>query len=260
MIGLFIFDYIITFFDRLSLAYFMGSSTVGMYGANFDLIKQILLFLMIIQSFILYPQINKAYETGDNKQLNKLLTFNLNIFLTVFIPLSLMVIYFNQFISEIFIGDKFTEYSPQLIPLFAVMFFIWGTKIYHFDYYFQLKEKTHYPMLILGLGSMLNIGFNILLIPKYGILGAAYATIIVYFVIFILSVMISKKLIKIDFKLSILIKVVIFLSLSIAAVNLPLISDLNVIFKIMIFLAAYSLLTLKYNFKELKPHLKSIYN
>ena len=99
MIGLFIFDYIITFFDRLSLAYFMGSSTVGMYGANFDLIKQILLFLMIIQSFILYPQINKAYETGDNKQLNKLLTFNLNIFLTVFIPLSLMVIYFNQFIS-----------------------------------------------------------------------------------------------------------------------------------------------------------------
>jgi O-antigen/teichoic acid export membrane protein len=231
-----------------------------MYGANFDLIKQILLFLMIIQSFILYPQINKAYETGDNKQLNKLLTFNLNIFLTVFIPLSLMVIYFNQFISEIFIGDKFTEYSPQLIPLFAVMFFIWGTKIYHFDYYFQLKEKTHYPMLILGLGSMLNIGFNILLIPKYGILGAAYATIIVYFVIFILSVMISKKLIKIDFKLSILIKVVIFLSLSIAAVNLPLISELNAIFKIMIFLAAYSLLTLKYNFKELKPHLKSIYN
>ena len=80
MIGLFIFDYIITFFDRLSLAYFMGSSTVGMYGAYFDLIKQILLFLMIIQSFILYPQINKAYETGDNKQLNKLLTFNLNIF------------------------------------------------------------------------------------------------------------------------------------------------------------------------------------
>ena len=140
------------------------------------------------------------------------------------------------------------------------MFFIWGTKIYHFDYYFQLKEKTHYPMLILGLGSMLNIGFNILLIPKYGILGAAYATIIVYFVIFILSVMISKKLIKIDFQLSILIKVVIFLSLSIAAVNLPLISELNAIFKIMIFSVAYSLLTLKYNFKELKPHLKSIYN
>ena len=186
---------------------------------------------MIIQSFILYPQINKAYETGDNKQLNKLLTFNLNIFLTVFIPLSLMIIYFNQFISEIFIGDKFTEYSTQLIPLFAVMFFIWGTKIYHFDYYFQLKEKTHYPMLILGLGSMLNIGFNILLIPKYGILGAAYATIIVYFLIFLLSVMISKTLIKIDFQLSILIKVVIFLSLSITAVNLPLISDLDVIFK-----------------------------
>ena len=248
MIGLFIFDYIITFFDRLSLAYFMGSSTVGMYGANFDLIKQILLFLMIIQSFILYPQINKAYETGDNIQLNKLLTFNLNIFLTVFMPLSLMVIYFNQFISGFFIGDEYTKYSSQLIPLFAVMFFIWGTKIYHFDYYFQLKEKTHYPMLILGMGSMLNIGFNILLIPKYGIFGAAYATIMVYFVIFILSVMISKKLIKIDFKLSILIKVVIFLSLSIAAVNLPLISELNAIFKIMIFLVAYSLLTLKYNF------------
>lgn len=259
MIGLFLFDFLITFFDRLSLEYFMGSGAVGLYGANYDLIKQILLFLMIIQSLIIYPKINKANEVGNKSRVNKLLAFNLNIFFTIFLPLSILVIYFNQFFSGLFIGEKFTEHSSQLIPIFASMFFLWGAKIYHFDYYFQLKEKNHLSMIILGFGSILNIGFNILLIPKYGIIGAAYATIIAYIIIFILSVIYSKNLIRIDIQFSVLVKALFFLFISIAIVNLPSMSGLYSIFKILIFLCIYSVLTWKFNVKELRPLLKCIY-
>ena len=55
----------------------------------------------------------------------------------------MLIIYFNQFISEIFIGDNFTEYSPQLIPLFAVMFFIWGTKRDFFEPENQLGDLVY---------------------------------------------------------------------------------------------------------------------
>jgi len=259
MIGLFIFDYILTFSDRLFLDHYMGSGMVGVYGANYDLIKQILLFLMIIQSYILYPQINSAYEKGDQTTVYKILSVNLSIFITVFMPLCILVIYFNQFITAIFIGEKFTESSAQLIPIFSVMFLLWGTKIYHFDYFFQLKEKTKYPMYILCLGSIINICFNIYLIPKLGMVGAAYATSVAYLVVFIISIIVSGRLMPTKIDAVVLIKTCIILIICITVINIPLIVSLNTIAKITIFLSIYSTLTIKFNFQKIKPYLKKYY-
>ena len=47
--GLFIFDYILTFSDRLLIGHYLGSEMVGMYGANYDLINMMVLFGMVIQ-------------------------------------------------------------------------------------------------------------------------------------------------------------------------------------------------------------------
>ena len=139
------------------------------------------------------------------------------------------------------------------------MFFVWGTKIYHFDYLFQLKEKTKYPMYILCIGSVINIVLNIYMIPRLGIVGAAYATSIAYFVVFIISIYMSRRLMPTYIDAVVLIKNGIILLISIAAINIPQISNLHVIIKIFIFISIYSILTIKYNFQELKPFLKLLY-
>ena len=48
--GLFLFDYMLTSSDRIIIGYFLGPESVGIYGANYDLIKQFLLFLMVVQN------------------------------------------------------------------------------------------------------------------------------------------------------------------------------------------------------------------
>ena len=214
---------------------------------------------MIIQSYILYPQINNAYEKGDQTTVHKILSFNLNIFITIFMPLCILVIYFNQYITAIFVGEKFTESSAQLIPILSVMFLLWGTKIYHFDYFFQLKEKTKCPMYILCLGSIINICFNIYLIPKLGIVGAAYATSIAYLVVFIISIIVSGRLMPTKIDVMVLIKTSIILIISIAVINIPLIVSLNAIAKMTIFLFTYFILAIKFNFQRIKPHIKYLY-
>ena len=57
---------------------------VGVYGANYDLVKQIVLFLMIIQGLIIYPEINKSFEDGRLDEVNKLMSINLNLFISLF--------------------------------------------------------------------------------------------------------------------------------------------------------------------------------
>ena len=130
------------------------------------------------------------------------------------------------------------------------MFLLWGTKIYHFDYFFQLKEKTKYPMYILCIGSVINIVLNIYMIPKLGIVGAAYATVIAYLIVFMMSIIMSRKLIPNTFNIAILVKTVIILLISVLVINIPFIINLSAVAKMIIFVCLYSILTIRYNFQE----------
>ena len=86
------------------ISHFLGSNMVGIYGANYDLIKMVMLFGMVIQGYIIYPELNKTYEKNKISKVKKLFTFNMNIFITIFLPLCIFIIYFNDSISSLFIG------------------------------------------------------------------------------------------------------------------------------------------------------------
>ena len=257
--GLFIFDYILTFSDRLLIGHYLGSDMVGMYGANYDLIKMMVLFGMIIQGYIIYPELNKTFEKNDLNEVKKLMTFNFNIFITVFLPLCVFILYFNNSISDIFIGKKFTIMSSELIPLFSMMFLFWGLKIHHFDYIFQLSEKTSLSMYILFFGSFINLLLNIFLIPRFELLGAAYATFASYIIILLISLLISRKLLKVSIDIKILIKTGLFLVIGLIISIVFSRFGFNDFIVMAIFISCYGVLTFKYNYKDLKHYFIKLY-
>ena len=61
-----------------------------------------------------------------------------------------------------------------------------------------LVKKTSWILWLLSISAALNIGLNLLLIPRLGILGAAVATLIAYAVLGILAVIISFRYLKFD--------------------------------------------------------------
>ena len=257
--GLFIFDYILTFSDRLLIGHYLGSDMVGMYGANYDLIKMMVLFGMIIQGYIIYPELNKTFEKNDLNEVKKLMTFNFNIFITVFLPLCVFILYFNNSISDIFIGKKFTIMSSELIPLFSMMFLFWGLKIHHFDYIFQLSEKTSLSMYVLFFGSFINLLLNIFLIPRVELLGAAYATFASYIIILLISLLISRKLLKVSIDIKILIKTGLFLVIGLIISKVFSMLGFNDFISMAIFISCYGVLTFKYNYKDLKHYFIKLY-
>lgn len=54
-----------------------------------------------------------------------------------------------------------------------------------------MAKKTFYFSLVYTIGALVNVGLNYILIPHYGILGAAYATLAAYMLIGILSAILS---------------------------------------------------------------------
>ena len=254
--GLFLFDYILTSSDRILIGYFYDSKMVGIYGANYDFIKQLILFLVIVQGLIIYPEINRTYEKGNQIELGNLMSLNFNLLIVIILPLSIFVAFFNEFITSIFIGDSFNYSSSLLIPSFAFMFFFWGLKIYHFDYVFFLREKTKVSMKILSFGSLLNICLNLVLIPRYELMGAAFSTLLAYLICLVLSVYKGRSLMRLNINKPIILKTLSFVSISIIITFIIEYMNLHIGYQILTFILIYSLLTLFFNSVILKNFLK----
>ena len=139
------------------------------------------------------------------------------------------------------------------------MFLFWGLKIHHFDYIFQLSEKTSLSMYILFFGSFINLLLNIFLIPRVELLGAAYATFASYIIILLISLLISRKLLKVSIDIKILIKTALFLVIGLIISKLFSRFGFNDFITMAIFISCYGVLTFKYNYKDLKHYFIKLY-
>jgi O-antigen/teichoic acid export membrane protein len=62
-----------------------------------------------------------------------------------------------------------------------------------------LAKKTGYLPLVFVVPAMMNIGLNVLLIPRHGMLGAAWATLLTYPVLFALTLWVAQKVYTIPY-------------------------------------------------------------
>ena len=96
-----------------------------------------------------------------------------------------------------FIGEQFWA-STQIVPIIALAY------IFHALYLLQLPGiyllvKSGWIAWVRGVGAVLNITLNFLLIPTYGIVGAAVATCISYLLIAVLFYIINQKIFTISY-------------------------------------------------------------
>ncbi len=87
---------------------------------------------------------------------------------------------------------------------------------------------------------------NILLIPQFQLIGAAFSTMLSYLCCLLLSFFIGEKITRL--KSNILIKVVSFVSISLIVSCLLRYFDIHGLLQMIVFIVIYVSLTIKYNF------------
>ncbi|MDA0194942.1 MAG: oligosaccharide flippase family protein [Bacteroidetes bacterium] len=71
---------------------------------------------------------------------------------------------------------------------------------YNLSIWYKLTDKTLYGAVLSGIGAIVTIAFNIILIPYLGFLGSAITTLLTYSVMSLLSYTIGKKHLEIPYK------------------------------------------------------------
>jgi O-antigen/teichoic acid export membrane protein len=158
--------------DIFLLGTLSKNSDVGIYNIA-SRISDVISFGLVTINFVLAPVITKLIETGEISALQKLITRSAKLVLFTALPIITAIICFRESILSFF-GADFLRGSNTLVILclgqFINIFF--GSV----GLILMMSGNQKFSIYSLAASSLFNIILNILLIPEYGITGAAIAT------------------------------------------------------------------------------------
>lgn len=190
--------FVVSSSDRLLLAALVNNEAVGIYTAGYDLVSHVINLLLVTVNLAGYPLVVRALEQRGREAAREQLDRNGGLLLLIGIPVTLGFIVLAPQIVALMLGEAFRAGATQLVPWVALAVFMSCIRAFHFDLAFQLSEKTLYQVWINGGAALVNVALNLLLIPAFGLMGAAYATVIAYGVALALSVLLGRPLFAIS--------------------------------------------------------------
>jgi O-antigen/teichoic acid export membrane protein len=180
--------------------------TVGIYKANYKLGIFMMLFVNMFQYAWQPFFLQNAKEENAKQMFSKVMTYFSLVGFTLLIILSLFI---ND-IVKINLGG-FTIIGSQywsgldIVPIILLGYLFNGFYVV-FSAGIYIEEKSIYAPIVAGAGAVTNIVSNLLLIPAFGIMGAAFATLISYGVMALGYFLVTQKYYKIDYEFTRLIK------------------------------------------------------
>ena len=161
--------------DTLILERLSGFAAVGLYGVAFKVYTGLFLIPSTICT-VLLPRFSDTYGNKKKTEFNRLLLYGVLTLGLLSVPVVLLGIPLARPVFGLVFGESFLPAVPSMQVLFvvsAITFQVWLLRIVLVA---VDRQKALMYCNIAGLG--VRIAADLLLIPLYGILGAAYATLI----------------------------------------------------------------------------------
>ena len=179
--------------DILMLGYFTDTTTVGLYhpaARTAGLLRTVLLAFMGIFA----PMMSEYHRQGDVGEMGKLYKLIVRWIVSLSLPLAIIIIIYSKKIMMLF-GVQYLSASNVLMVLTTAAFIqtLFGGGGQTLTMTGFTKVNLFNSIIVV----LINITLNLLWIPQYGIIGAAYATLISMALLGLLRIVEVNHLIKI---------------------------------------------------------------
>lgn len=160
--------------DTTMLGFIKTELEVGLYTTGSKLVKMVIPIMSVLGT-VMTPQIisyiknkdkNKIYDT-----INNFIDFNI----IIGIPITFLMIYLSKDLILLISGEKFIT-SSLTMQIISIMIIFLSIGTFFGGQILLSNDKENLVFKIAATGMICNIIFNFLLIPKFSIEGAAFAT------------------------------------------------------------------------------------
>jgi O-antigen/teichoic acid export membrane protein len=181
-------SWVLTLIDRYFIKGMINLSAVGIYSVGYKVGTMIDPVFIVPFRSAFAPYKFDVYKQEDGKEKIREVYKYFN-FLGWFVILGLSL--FGNTAIKILTTSEYAE-AFKVVPLIAFSYFLWGL-VEFYGFGLHVANKAIISSMIVTISAVLNIVFNFILIPSYGINGAALATILSYIFTNILYYFFGKK-------------------------------------------------------------------
>lgn len=167
--------------NSVMLGFMAGAEVVGFFTAGTK-ISHVGLIIISSIGTVLLPHCSHLIKTGDMNGFKSMIKKSLNVTLVLSLPMTIGLMVLAEPITLIFCGNEYYTAIPVLLLNAPVIIFVSLTNVMGIQILYPMDKIKLVILSVLG-GAVMNIFFNIILIPPYGAIGAAIATLIAEFVV-----------------------------------------------------------------------------
>lgn len=176
--------------DTILLSLMQNQHDVGIYGAAYKIIETLIFFPAMVVGLV-FPLFSR-YITTTPDLFNKITNIIIKIFTIILIPLIIITVLLAPEIIAIVGGSAFADAAPVLqVLIFALGFIFFGQLFTNILIAGSHQKKLMY---ILVAAAIINIMANLIFIPRFSYMGAAYISVVTEsFVTFCAIFLVIKK-------------------------------------------------------------------
>lgn len=180
--------------DKYIITFFHGSNFAGIYSASYSLAEQSIFAIISVFSTVSIPIFFKLWNEGNTIEINLYLNNFLRFILLTTIPILIIICLIYKELASILIDSKFSA-GFFVIPLASLGAFFVALSIIYTDI-LTASKQTSKLMLCYLFAFGVNTILNLILIPKFLLLGAVISSIFAYISLFAFVVFYSRKVLK----------------------------------------------------------------
>lgn len=181
--------------DKTMIGLLTEGSAQNGYYEQASKIQQILILSITSLNQIMRSRMTFLYERNMISRMKELLSRSISYILLISLPMVTGLLIVSQVFIPLFLGKGFDECVP-ILKVLAFLIPIVGLSNCLNTHYLGPSGKQAKNNYILIIGAILNVLSNSLLIPLYGALGAAYASVIAELIILFGYLYLAREFIK----------------------------------------------------------------
>lgn len=177
--------------DKIMLGSLSNMTEVG-YFENAEKLINIPIGLVTALGTVMLPRVTNMIANGELKKTEKIINKSLLFSLFLCCGMTFGILGVSKEFVPLFYGEGFEPVSLVLMFLGPTMLFICWANVIRTQYLIPNSQDKSYIVSVLG-GAVVNLIANIVFIPEYGAIGAAFGTLMAEAAVCIIQTVAVKK-------------------------------------------------------------------
>lgn len=173
-------EYIVASADRWLIEYFLGSHALGIYAVAYNVADRAVSAVFVALAVASYPLVMQAFERDGAHAARMQALRYAELLMALSLPAIGGFIVVSQRLAAIFTGPAYAAEVAPLMPLIGLAIFINGVRTHYVAQSMHLARRTWLILASSVPAALVNLLANVVLLPRMGLMGAVWATVIAY--------------------------------------------------------------------------------